>query len=450
MDDRYRDNGVESRIRRAYDKETLSLGQRRQHLNRLADARSKNGTSALRPGRMELVVVATMLVVVLAVVTVWQGLPSSDSGQPATQPTESTEALAPESVVSIDEIRTLATEPAPGTGFTYTVVFTSDVRTDLGLTTNWEAEIWDRTLDDGTRQQRVIIRSPISEIIAEYIRNGDVWFWSNRGWMERGSMAEQIYPPAEVTLALSAPKTIVDLLDDGELPLERDSMPSQIVIEYGEELRAEVEWVANAFELDPFQYVAELHIDSALISGDDNYIESFEHLLAGKGDQRTSLGRFAYYSEPQTDSATFLGSTFAIPDGELQRFDLGETTALPFGLELYEQNPVTPEGGDRLLFASETAQVEMFVSPSLGGIDVNLWQAQTEETYPDTSMSASAMGSSDDPDFVLEVAWRERVDDGSVVTAIWDDGQYLYRVFAFPLNWTSDELLQLAEALSAP
>ncbi len=444
MNDRYRDERVETHIRRAYEQETLTPDQRRQHLNRITEARSKSGASVLRPGRMELAVVAAMLVVVLAVVVVWQGLPGSESGQPAAQPTLPPRESSAHAVVSIDEMRMLATEPAPGTGFTYTVVFTSDVRTDFSLTTEWEAEIWDRTLEDGTRQQRVVIRSPIDEIIAEYIRNGDTWFWSNRGWMERGDMAEQIYPPHEVTLALSAPETIVELLDGGELPLERDSMPSQIVVEYGPELRAEVEWIAGAFDLDPFQYVAELNIDSASTSGDDSYIQSVEHLLAGNGDQRVSLGRFAYYSEPQTDSTSFLDSLFVIPRGGPARISPAETAELPFGLELYDQYLVTPEGGERITVGNETSQVELLISPSLGGIDFSLWQAQTEGTYPETVSDSSRLADG------TEIIWREGVDEGQIVIAVWDDGRYLYRTIAFPLDWTSDELIQIAEALSTP
>lgn len=444
MDENSRDTGLEARLRETYKRETLTPDQRRQHLNRLAEVRNHRGGSVLRPKRMELVVIASMLVIVLAVVLIVQGLPGSDSGQVATQPTTLPEDAPASAAVSIDMMRTIASKPSPGTGFTYTVVYTSDARLDQGMTTNWEAEVWDRTLEDGTRQQRVVVRSPIDEVIVDYVRNGSRWHWSNRGWVETGDLEMVVVPPAEVTLALEAPWQIVTLLDEGNPPLDPANLPSQIEVEYGEDARAEVAWIATARGLDPFRYVSDLNIRSAAAPGEESYIESMELYLAGEEDQRVLLGKFAYYSEPQLDAASFLDSTFAIPEGAPERFILPADATLPFGLELYDQNMVTPEGGERLLFASETAQVELLVSPSPGGIDASLWQAYTADTYPDTVVESARLSNE------TAITWRQGTEDGPIVTAVWDDGRYLYRTIAIPLDWTETELIQIAQALSAP
>lgn len=441
MDDRFSENRVESRLRRAYDKETLTPDQRRQHLNRLAEARGKKSESMLRPGWKEMAVVASMVVVVLAVVAVIQGLPGQDTVQQAAQPTLPPGEWSAKGVVSVDDMRMLATEPAPGTGFTYTVAFTTEVRTDLSLTISWEAEIWDRTLDDGSRQQRVIVRSPIDEIIAGYYRNSDDWFWFNRGWVERGSMDQQVNPPYEVTEALAAPAAIVEMLDGGTPP-DPDNMPSKVEIEYGPEASAGVAWIAKALGLSPFRHVAELSIEPATVTGEDSYIKSMEHMLIGPSDS-VSIGRFTYYTEPQTDSESFLDSLFAIPEGDPERFVLAENVTLPFELELFDQNLMTPEGGERITLGSETAQMELLISPSLGGFNAPLWDTQADETWPNTETVIFAL------DNGTEVYRRQSVDDGPIVAAVWDDGRYLYRTIAIPLDWTDLELRQLAKALSS-
>lgn len=356
---------------------------------------------------------------------------------------EKAPAPAEEQGVALDDLTAFAEPTGFGEGRHVVIEVATDVRDDEGSLLHWEVEFWDRTLDSGTRQQHAVARMLDSdgEVFAEFINAGEDWYWEQRGWVESGS-GVFLEPPAEIWLAMTEPRAVGTYLsgppeyDEIEFAEDNRFVNKRVDIEPVED----VQWVADMYGFGVARYFWEIELDQT-----EQRVRRSERVVIGDNGQRVSLGAFIFHSIELLDADDMDDDLF-VPPSAARGPDLQYTVpqvTLPRGLRIEVHIKAKSQALEQLELVGDGIELEVTITPSRGGLDVDAWTARQGSDSPaHTSVT----------DDFRRSAWQTHPEYGWPAGAAWSDGHYRFDLTVTsepgPDLWTEDDLLALVEALS--
>ncbi len=415
----------DTRLERALGTGSLSPEQRRRHLDRVAERSRAGRFSAGRLIRDGAVVV----ILIALIAGAWAMLPLGDSSEPETDPMTVLASMR-------DEIEELA----PGEARVMHIGAEINLPAVAGGIES-SIKVWERVTTEGEVERSMMSYSMDGELEGRVVETRDEWIVETPGNHQSGPSSEMMTFPPEVMSALPAvymtttggnlsefldelqrqPDVEVDydgalLVISAEIPGGAEEFPDD---ELSEQFGVPVRGMYIEITLDPEE--VHLVLWQALVEDDTG-----EHHVA----QRIEL---SYWEE--IDPADIPDDAFAdrteLSEQEIE-VPLPERIELSIGTLERSEETAESSGLARFVYVGPAPwlfQIDIYAST--GGVD-------TTDAYEMEIQSTT-------------IAWRSDPSEDWPRSAVWDDGDFRYRLLARNLpegGWTEDDLYELIEAIS--
>jgi hypothetical protein len=333
----------------------------------------------------------------------------------------------------------------PGEALQFWVDIRADIRSNAGNLLEWQVAGVERVLPDGTRQQHLIARDESGQMTAEFVSDGERWWWWQHGWVEAGAHATGILaPPADLQLSESQLRLVRRALAepaDLEIIAERSELSSTDEIRVTRYRLHDMAWLGRDLGIVVSDAYLETHVTTA---APQRVLQARTVLVAADGSEHVLVDQ-VMRSFILTTAADVDERLFAVPEespGDALRYAAPTPDLLPAGVSITSHIRLFPGAQEEVRLLDETSGTAMalIISPSRGGLDPRGLIRQAERLGELVATTASTRAG--------QVTWLTQPGDGTLVHAVWDDGTYRFELSGLLPGWEAADLVPLVEALS--